>query len=171
MRVCPKCRLSGDDKAFFPKYTNQKWCRSCVDKRVKSRKQSLDGSNLEREQKAIRDLIRQLQVKGQSYVYLIEGPLGYKIGFSKDVARRAEQLNTALGWTCSIIAMAPGNKELESSLHTRHRLKRINREWFEKHTQILRDFASLPERFVFLNEYLVSEGSGEPPASVEIRKP
>ena len=154
MKRCASCGLSGDADSF---YTTGKWCRLCVEAFVKSKKMTRKNRQIlqrpEREQKAIREVVKQLQ-GNRSFVYLIQGPSGYKIGFSKHVARRASQLNTAFGSSCIIVAVAPGGRELEKSLHYKHRLKRLNREWFAQSEAILQDFSQLVGSFVFLKGYM-----------------
>ena len=156
MRKCLNCRISGDEESF---YTTGKWCKLCVDAFVvskhQSRKDRLRFQRRERGERAIRILVKQLQA-GRPYIYLIHGPSGYKIGFSKDVSRRAAQLNTAMGSSCSIVAIAPGGRNLERDMHKRHRFKRINREWFEPNPQILDDFTQLAGSFVFLPGHMTS---------------
>ena len=164
MRNCPRCGLDGDEQSFYPD-PKQKWCRSCVEEFVanKHQRSKPKAQRMEREQKAIRDLVTRIQKeRNVCFVYLIQGTGGYKIGFSSDVGKRASQLNTSLSHTCRIIAVAPGDQKLERSLHHRHRFKRINREWFTISSHILRDFTQLDGALVFLPGFLSPEDPTKP---------
>lgn len=158
MRNCPRCGLDGDCESFFPEESNQKWCRLCVEEFVSSRHK--DRTDLlqkkEREQKAVRDLVSQLQPNNEPMVYLIQGTGGYKIGYSQNIAKRACQLNTAFSETCTIVAITSGDRTLERRLHHKHRFKRLNREWFAQSPTILNDFKKLEGTYVFLKGHMES---------------
>lgn len=157
MRNCPRCGLDGDDTSFFPPESNQKWCRLCVEERVTARHSERNDrlQRIEREQKAIRELVKQLQTG--PVVYLIEGPGGYKIGYSANIAKRIAQLNTAFSESCKLIAMAPGDTSVERKLHHKHRFKRLNREWFAQSPNIVKDFRELEGSYVFLPGHMTPE--------------
>lgn len=159
MRICSRCGIPGDEASFFPDRPKQKWCRLCVDEQCSARHSKTREriSKIEREQATIRNVIKQVQEDGTSYVYLLEGPGGYKIGFSTDVNNRINTFNTALGETCKLIAAAPGGRELERKLHHAHRYKRLSREWFAQAPHILRHFTQLQGVMIFLPGYMTEE--------------
>lgn len=95
--------------------------------------------------------------KGQKSpgVYIIEVRDSnlYKIGVTKDIQKRLYQLQTANPFEFYLIEFfpTPKNRELESLLHRKYKLKRYKREWFKlKDEEVLeacylaRDFIGKP---------------------------
>lgn len=156
MKTCIKCKLSGDDASFYP---NNKVCKPCVGKIQVGRDagQRDHADRVEREQYAILDIVKGLQKDIPSFVYLVEVESGYKIGFSTDVNKRIRSLNTGHKIPCRLIAVAPGGRQLEKSIHERFASSRISREWFSHRLVILQAFTALPGVYVFLPGYMTAE--------------
>lgn len=85
--------------------------------------------NTRRQQKTERSVRR----TEPGYVYLLAGGGCYKIGRTKDLSKRTEQLAVQLPYrvelVCSLRADDP--KALETDLHERFADKRLNGEWFD----------------------------------------
>ena len=65
-------------------------------------------------------------------VYLLEGDNCYKIGLSKDAAKRTNYLSVKLPFETKLVCIINSEDmySLESQLHKRFESKRINGEWF-----------------------------------------
>jgi hypothetical protein len=137
----------------------------CINERraKRSEKFRAHADRVEREQVPIRFVVKTAQADGVSMVYLLEAAGRYKIGFSADVVQRVQTLNTAHGISCRIVAVAPGSRSDETSLHRQFACYRISREWFEASSGIVRQFAKLPGSMVFVRGYV----SQEPPSVAE----
>jgi hypothetical protein len=72
------------------------------------------------------------------FVYFAQsGPAGpIKIGWSQDVARRLEQLQTANAQRLVLLGTVPGRLEDEAALHTRFAHLRMEGEWFQDALEI-----------------------------------
>jgi hypothetical protein len=70
-------------------------------------------------------------------VYFIAGPLGIKIGFTRDLRTRFHTLKLEFGQDIEILGVIEGSMELEAMLHNRFAKHRVyKREWFTKHLEI-----------------------------------
>lgn len=68
------------------------------------------------------------------WLYVVEGAPGlFKIGISRDVARRVMQLQTANPTTLRLLARfpVPDARSLERDLHARLTNRRVRNEWFQ----------------------------------------
>jgi|SRR5579859_897578 len=162
MKYCTCCKLNGDDESFYPNAPQKAWCRNCINNRrrgiveVAARK----AEKRAREQSPIRSVVKYYQSNGLSLVYLIEGRTPspcYKIGFSTNVDQRITTLNTAHSSPLELIAVAPGGRPLEKTLHQQFFRFHINHEWFAKRVEILEAFKGLPSVMVFLPGYMTAE--------------
>lgn len=72
------------------------------------------------------------------FVYFLQsGPAGpIKIGWSQDVARRIEELQTANALRLELLGTLPGRMEDEAALHTRFAHLRMEGEWFQDAVEI-----------------------------------
>jgi hypothetical protein len=109
----------------------------------------------------MRTVVKQFQVDGRPFVYLIQQGTRCKIGFSRDVARRLHSFDTANAKPCQLLAVAPGGRQQERELHERFKRLRVSGEWFMNRAALLAHFVNLPDALVFLPGYLTAE---PPPA-------
>ena len=154
MRKCPHCKERRSDDDFYPDafWRPRAWCKLCINHKRGGRQTHASINNataLQREQDAILSVIAGHQ-RGDPFVYLIEMPGGYKIGFSRSVVRRVRTFNTAHPFPVRVVAVAPGGREVERALHSQFDHYRIAREWFRRHMAVLRVFSDLPGAMVFL---------------------
>lgn len=155
-RWCLKCKVFGDENSFYPEAPEKALCKNCIKDRVRERNKSIldEADRLEREQEAVRGVIRHLQENNESYVYLIEHENKYKVGFSRNINKRIKSFNTSHAIPCKIISIIPGDSSLESFFHKRFSINRIKGEWFLKKPGILSEFKSFKDSVVFLPGYL-----------------
>lgn len=59
-----------------------------------------------------------------------------KIGWTTDLPRRIAQFQTACPHRLVLIALRPGDKELESAYHRELSLRRTNGEWFSMEMEV-----------------------------------
>jgi hypothetical protein len=78
-------------------------------------------------------------------VYLIESGDTYKIGVSKNVRGRLEDLNCGASRKAELVALRRGSYNLEHRLHQRLRAYRLNGEWFRVCEAVYEAFYSEPE--------------------------
>lgn len=158
---CYNCKQFADEGNFYPDAPEKALCRSCIKFTVKKRNSPLilQAERREREQEALRDIIRQIQANKDPFVYLIEHENKYKIGFSRDINKRMKSFNTSHAIPCKIIGIAPGDLPLEGALHNKFKDYRLNGEWFLKKLAILEEFKKLIDATIFLPGYLKQEGS------------
>jgi hypothetical protein len=167
MRRCLKCKIMCDDASFHPNAPASAWCRPCIDRHRRSRveKATKETQQAERDQRAIRNVIKQFQSAGESFVYLLEAGNSYKVGYSKNIDQRVRAFNTAAKTPCRIIAIAPGGRKLERTLHSRFFSFRISREWFSHSSVLLNRFQKLPGVLVFLPGFMTESVIPPPDAS------
>jgi hypothetical protein len=154
---CIKCARDLASVEFYP---NNAVCKDCITglRQARLDKHTIGLERAERSQAAIREVVKQHQ-NGDPFVYLIEAASRYKIGYSTNIDRRIKTFNTANCVPCRIIAVAPGSKQLEKSLHQEFKRFRVNREWFINAPDILDAFAALPDAMIFLRGFVTQEGS------------
>lgn len=149
------------DFQFHASAPDRALCKECIDKRIRTRNKDvfLQADRNRREQEALGKLVASIQAGNDPYVYLIEHENRYKIGYSKNINKRIKSFNTSHAIPCKIVAVAPGDKELESTLHTQFIVHRIKGEWFLKKPSILKAFKQLTKVLVFLPGFLKQESS------------
>lgn len=156
--VCPRCGVRQDESGFYPDaaWRDNAWCKGCINKkRAEAVQKAVTASErLLREQDAILAVIDGYQVKGQSFVYLIEHADAYKIGYSSKVSRRVRAFNTAHSRPAKVLVVAPGGSGLEAELHAKFDHFRIAREWFGRRVSILHYFRELPGAMVFVEGHV-----------------
>ena len=148
------------DFLFHPTAPDRALCKECIKSRVRKRNSEIFGNadRRHREQEALRHLVRQIQANHEPYVYLIEHDNKYKIGFSKDINKRVKSFNTAHAVPCKIVAIVPGDKTLEKTLHNKFTVHHVHGEWFLKKITILNEFKGLNGVMIFLPGFLKQEG-------------
>ena len=72
-------------------------------------------------------------------VYFVRGPLGIKVGYSENVARRVAQLQTGSAARLKLLAVIPnGTREIEREFHELFARQQMEGEWFRKTDAIMR---------------------------------
>lgn len=66
------------------------------------------------------------------YVIQARGRAAVKIGYAKDIAKRLRQLQTGSPAKLKLIAVIPGDRDVERGLHDRFADHRLHGEWFHK---------------------------------------
>lgn len=158
---CLNHKKDMDDFLFHPDAPEKALCKECIKNRIRDRnKEVFDSADRrEREQEAVRAIVRQFQTDHEPYIYLIEHENKYKIGFSRDINKRIKNFNTSHAIPCKIIAVAPGDKSLEKELHIKFSLHHIKGEWFLKKPSMINAFKGLNGVLIFLPGYLKQESS------------
>jgi hypothetical protein len=72
-------------------------------------------------------------------VYFIQGMKGgpIKIGHSRDVEKRIKELQTGFPTKLIVLALLPGSRSTEASLHRRFKKYRLHGEWFSPAPELL----------------------------------
>lgn len=160
MRICSRCVVLRHDNSFYAddaRYPNDV-CKGCIHRSRPTPVQRLRGARHQRERQAVLDLVEQIQAERQSLVYLVRSGHFSKIGFSRNVPQRVRQLATASSMPVRLVAVVPGGRQLEQTLHTEFASLRQHLEWFrDKKQQIVSRFAQLPGAMVFEQGYLSPE--------------
>jgi hypothetical protein len=158
MKRCSRCGNIRQEGSFYTDGSHRDdWCKACIHHPrtacVKAMRH--EASKLEREQAAIRHVVKHAQAD-QPFVYLIRaGSRNYKIGTSMNVNKRLRQLATASSKPIQLIAVAPGGRQLEQDLHRELKRFRIRLEWFrDAQNEIVQRFAALDRAMVFLPGYV-----------------
>lgn len=84
--------------------------------------------------------------RSREYVYFIEvnrGPI--KIGYTKEVAKRLEQIQVLCPYEVRLRALMLGAKRLESALHGRFKSLHIRGEWFRQEGEIAKLLERAPQ--------------------------
>src|SRR3990167_2080202 len=79
------------------------------------------------------------------FVYLLESGDAYKIGISKNVPQRINDLNCGSSRRVELVAFRRGSVGLERRLHSRLRPYRLNGEWFRACQAVYEAFYSETE--------------------------
>jgi hypothetical protein len=66
----------------------------------------------------------------QSWVYFIRVTSRVKIGVATNPASRMMEMQVGCPWPMTIVGMVPGSYPLESELHKRFKVHRLDGEWF-----------------------------------------
>lgn len=80
------------------------------------------------------------------YVYFIRSGQSVKIGFSRDVKKRLQQLKTGAAHKVSILAAVPGTMDTEAYFHRMFAEYRMSGEWFRYEGELKRFAALMPAR-------------------------
>ena len=168
--ICAYCKIDKDVSEFYPDAINLSgpWCCECIKTNRKKRKKSYKklASSHKLDQLNILTVINQFQPDKEPYLYLLECNNKYKIGYSTNLEQRFKAFNTASPLPHKIIAVAPGGKQQETTLHNVFNKYRGYGEWFSKEQDILNLFAMLKEVKIFLPGY-VSESNSCSPSCVD----
>ncbi len=71
-------------------------------------------------------------------VYFMYSAGKIKIGYSADVLKRLTDLSNAAASPVELIAVLPGNRDLEKRLHRTFKPDRVHGEWFKPSSEIRR---------------------------------
>ena len=163
MKVCIRCGTPREDGSF---HTDSRYpgdvCKPCIHRPGSQHSPGLMGirGRAKREQRAILNIVKQVQKNGQLLVYIARAGRNVKIGYSKNVNQRLQQLSTASPSPIQLIAVVPGDRQLEQELHQEFRKQRKIGEWFRgKGRDIVPRISELPGAMIFLLGYV----SQEPP--------
>lgn len=117
--------VPGFDAAVYAVLQNGKW--QCLDQH---------GNVRDEQVRYIADYVAPSESDGFVY-FLQSGPSGpIKIGWSQDVERRIEQLQTANAQRLVLLGTLRGRMEDEAALHTRFAHLRMEGEWFQDAQEI-----------------------------------
>lgn len=165
MITCSSCKHDKDDSEHYP---NNLLCKDCINllRRKRPAQKRKKAEQYEREQASILNLVKTFQTQKESYVYLLESGGKYKIGYSNNIESRVRTFNTASPIPHKVVAVAPGGKQLEESLHTQLKRYRVFGEWFDNSGPILETFKNLSGVIVFLPGNLAELASSQPSVSM-----
>jgi hypothetical protein len=117
--------VPGNEAPVYAVIPNGKW--QCLDRHGVVRSEPV---------RYIADYIPPSESAGFVY-FLQSGPDGpIKIGWSQDVTRRIEELQTANARRLVLLGTMPGRMEDEAALHTRFAHLRMEGEWFQDAVEI-----------------------------------
>lgn len=153
MRICIKCKVSGDEASF---YTNNGLCKCCIDSIREKRMEKIrnGAEQAQRDLDSVLAVVMNLHEIFPSFVYLLEADRAYKIGFSSNVGKRIRAINIGRSIPCRLVAVAPGGRQQENALHKKFATSKISREWFKHSPRILKVFSQLDDAVVFLPGWL-----------------
>lgn len=159
MKRCVSCKSIRQEGSFYVDGSHpDDVCKPCIFRPRRTRVRVLRNTakRLERTQAAVRYVVKHIQTEHQPYVYLVRVGDDFKIGYSTNVDKRIRQLETASPATVQLIAVAPGDRQLEQKLHQEFTDERIRHEWFSPRGRDLYidRFNSLQNSMVFLPGYV-----------------
>ena len=164
--LCNKCQADKDPSRFYPDAPtlNKPLCKACINLMRGARKHThkREVGLLSLEQQNIVSVVMQFQRNKEPYLYLLECNNRYKIGYSTNFDQRVRSFNTASPVPHKIIAVAPGGKQQEATLHRVFNRYQMYGEWFSKEKEIFELFSMLHEVKVFLPGYISGLASSSP---------
>jgi len=158
--VCKSCGLDRSEKSFFIDGSHLPGvCKPCIFRPGRSpvqkeRREVFYKKRVIRTQEACQNVVDTFQQGGQSFVYVLKTRGRLKIGFSKHISKRIQQLKTGFSGPVELIAVAPGGRQLEQELHARFKSERVFGEWFKIRLELfIPEFSQLPGALIFLLGY------------------
>lgn len=168
MRACSKCKVPRTEGSFFDDDMHPRdICKPCIYRPAGTRVRRLrhTANRAARTQAAIRYVVKHTQTEKQPFVYLVKVGNECKIGFSTNIDKRIRQMETTAHLPVEILAVAPGGRLLEKTLHKELREFRIKGEWFLKSNTLIERFSHLQSVMVFLPGYVQATPSLSSPVA------
>lgn len=155
MRVCQNCASIRNDGSFYSDDLHPAdVCKPCIHRPRRASVVSSVKDRQKRNRTAILHVVRQFQSQKEPFIYLVQAHRDLKIGFSQDILKRLQTLETGARCPVNLLAIVSGGRSLEKELHQRFEHLRTHREWFrDKDQQIFNWFSKMPGAMVFLEGF------------------